>query len=234
MSSALCIGIAGGTGSGKTTVASEVVRRIGAQKIAQIMQDRYYRDLGHLPERERHHHNFDHPRAVEVELLVDHIGRLKSGLPAELPVYDFSRHLRTSDVEIMSPRPVILVEGILILAIPEVRELLDVKIFVDTPADLRLIRRMMRDIAERGRSLEGVIEQYTRTVRPMHTTFVEPSKQFADVIIPEGGYNAVALDLLISRIAQNLGWHTKVESGESAGVHGLATSAEQRQSTDRE
>ena len=211
MSSPLCIGIAGGTGSGKTTVASEVVKRIGSENIAQITQDRYYKDLGHLAEAQRHDINFDHPDAVEDELLVDHIQRLKRGRDADLPVYDFSRHLRTTEVEPVEPRAVLLVEGILVLAIREVRELMDVKIFVDTPSDIRLIRRLRRDIAERGRSVDSVIEQYTRTVRPMHEEFVEPSKRFADIIIPEGGFNTVALDLLISRIEQRLEGQTRKE-----------------------
>jgi len=200
----LCIGVAGGTGSGKTTVANEIVRRVGSERIVTVNQDRYYHDLAHLDEGQRSHHNFDHPDAIEESLLVDHLQRLKAGRPASLPVYDFSRHVRTGETEPVGPQPVILLEGILILAIPELRELLDVKIFVDTDPDLRFIRRLNRDIAERERSVESVVEQYLATVRPMHLEFVESSKRWADVIIPEGGFNTVALDLVISRILQML------------------------------
>jgi uridine kinase len=200
----LCIGVAGGTGSGKTTVAGEIVRRVGRRRIVTVNQDRYYHDLTPLDEDERIHHNFDHPSAIEESLLVEHVRLLKSGRSAPLPIYDFTRHVRTAATEVAEPQPVILIEGILILAIPALRELLDVKIFVDTDADLRFIRRLRRDMDERGRSMESVIEQYLATVRPMHLEFVESSKRWADVIIPEGGYNTVALDLVISRIVQML------------------------------
>jgi uridine kinase len=198
----LCIGVAGGTGSGKTTVASEIVRRAGPERIVIVNQDRYYRDLTHIEGHERDHHNFDHPDAIEEKLLVEHLRLLKAGQPAPLPVYDFARHVRLSEIEWVEPQPVIILEGILILAMPELRELLDVKIFVDTDADLRFIRRLLRDMAERGRSVDGVVEQYLATVRPMHLEFVDSSKRWADVIIPEGGFNTVALDLVISRILQ--------------------------------
>ena len=200
----LCIGVAGGTGSGKTTVANEIVRRVGRDRIVIVNQDRYYRDLAHLDDLQRSHHNFDHPDAIEEELLENHITLLKVGEAAPLPVYDFARHLRMTATEWADPQPVILVEGILILAIPSIRELLDVKIFVDTDADLRFIRRLQRDMAERGRTVDGVVDQYLTTVRPMHLEFVESSKRWADVIIPEGGFNTVALDLVISRILQML------------------------------
>ncbi len=200
----LCIGVAGGTGSGKTTVANEIVRRVGRSRIVTVNQDRYYHDLAPLDEHQRIHHNFDHPSAIEEDLLVEHVRLLKAGRSAALPVYDFTRHVRTGAKEVLHPQPVILIEGILILAIPALRELLDVKIFVDTDADLRFIRRLRRDMKERGRSLESVVEQYLATVRPMHLEFVESSKRWADVIIPEGGYNTVALDLVISRIVQML------------------------------
>jgi uridine kinase len=200
----LCIGVAGGTGSGKTTVAREIVRRVGHLRIVNLNQDRYYHDLAHLDEKQRTHHNFDHPAAIEDSLLVEHLTLLKANQPALLPVYDFGRHVRLAEVERAEPRPVILLEGILILAIPAIRDLLDVKIFVDTDPDLRFIRRLQRDIAERQRSVESVVAQYQATVRPMHLEFVEPSKRWADVIIPEGGYNRVALDLVISRISEML------------------------------
>jgi uridine kinase len=200
----LCIGVAGGTGSGKTTVADEILRRVGRDRIVTVNQDRYYFNLAHLDEAQRIHHNFDHPDALEEDLLVEHIALLKRGHAASLPVYDFSRHIRLSETETVDPKPVILLEGILILAIAKLRELLDVKIYVDTDPDIRFIRRMKRDLAERGRTVENVIEQYTTTVRPMHLEFVEPSKRWADIIIPEGGFNTVALDLVISRIEQML------------------------------
>ena len=196
----ICIGVAGGTGSGKTTVANEILRRVGKDRIVHINQDRYYQNLAHLSDHDRIHHNFDHPSAIEETLLVEHIKCLKEGRPADLPVYDFTRHLRTAEVERLESRPVILLEGILILAIAELRELLDVRIFVDTDADVRFIRRLKRDMAQRGRTVDNVITQYIETVRPMHLEFVEPSKRWADVIIPEGGFNTVAIDLVISRI----------------------------------
>lgn len=200
----LCIGVAGGTGSGKTTVADEILRRVGRERIVTVNQDRYYHNLAHLEDDERVRHNFDHPKAIEEDLLVGHLRQLKSGRQARLPVYDFSRHIRLAEVELAEPKPVVLVEGILILALAAVRELLDVKIYVDTDPDIRFMRRLQRDMAERGRTVESVIEQYVTTVRPMHLEFVEPSKRWADVIIPEGGFNAVALDLVISRIQQIL------------------------------
>jgi uridine kinase len=196
--------VAGGTGSGKTTVADEIVRRVGRERIVIVSQDRYYHDLAHLEDHERSKHNFDHPDAIEEELLVEHLSLLKTGEPAPLPVYDFARHVRMAATEWVDPQPVILLEGILILAMPALRDLLDIKIFVDTDADLRFIRRLRRDMAERSRTVDSVVEQYLATVRPMHLEFVESSKRWADVIIPEGGFNTVALDLVISRILQML------------------------------
>jgi uridine kinase len=200
----LCIGVAGGTGSGKTTVADEIVRRVGPERIVVVNQDRYYHDLAHLDDHHRTHHNFDHPNAIEEGLLHHHLELLKAGEPAPLPVYDFARHVRLTATEWVEARPVILLEGILVLAIPSLRDLLDIKLFVDTDADLRFIRRLRRDMAERGRSVDSVVDQYMATVRPMHLEFVESSKRWADVIIPEGGFNTVALDLVISRILQML------------------------------
>lgn len=202
--SPLVIGVAGGTGSGKTTVAEEIIRRIGPQRLVSVHQDRYYRDLSHRPFEERARHNFDHPDAIEETLMVEHIEALRSGESAPLPVYDFARHVRTREVEWAEPKPVILVEGILILAVAAVRNLLDVRLFVDTDPDVRLIRRIRRDLSERGRTVASVVEQWIQTVRPMHLDFVEPSKRNADLIIPEGGFNTVALDLVISRIEQAL------------------------------
>ncbi len=200
----LIIGVAGGTGSGKTTVARAIVERIGGDTVLQLTQDRYYADLKHLPLTDRDHRNYDHPDSIEGALLVEHLRRLRDGKPAELPIYDFTRHERLVETERVLPKPVILVEGILIFALPEVRNLLDIKIFVDTDPDVRFIRRLERDMTRRGRTLESVVEQYLETVRPMHLEFVEPSKRWADVIIPEGGFNAVALDFLVSRIEAGL------------------------------
>jgi uridine kinase len=200
MTRTLCIGVAGGTGSGKTTVSEAIVNRVGSDRIAVINQDRYYHDLSHVDESQWLHHNFDHPSAVEEQLFVSHVRMLKDGLPAPMPMYDFTRHVRLAEVEQVEPRPVILIEGILILAIAQLRDLMDIKIFVDTDPDIRLIRRLQRDMEQRGRTLEGVVTQYLATVRPMHLEFVEPSKRWADVIIPEGGFNTVALELVISRI----------------------------------
>lgn len=196
----LVIGIAGGSGSGKTTVAQEILNRVGPDKIAYLPHDAYYKDLGGLPPIQRAEVNFDHPHSLETELLVQHVEQLKAGQPVQLPVYDFSKHSRTDNFIPIAPKRVIVVEGILIFAEPDLRGLFDVKIFVDTDADLRLIRRLQRDISERGRTTEAVIQQYLKTVRPMHLEFVEPSKKYADVIIPEGGYNTAALDMVTARI----------------------------------
>ncbi len=200
----LVIAIAGGTGSGKTTVANVILERVGADRIAYIPHDAYYKDLKDLPPAQREQVNFDHPQSLDTWMLVEHIKRLKSWQPIELPVYDFKTHTRTDKTIHIEPQPVIIVEGILIFAEPELRELFDVKIFVDTDADIRFIRRLQRDITERGRTTESVIRQYLTTVRPMHIEFVEPSKQFADVIIPEGGFNTVALDMVVARIQELL------------------------------
>ncbi len=196
----MIIGVAGGTGSGKTTVAQALVARVGADLVLEITQDRYYADLKHLPLTARNHRNYDHPDSIEGSLLAYHLRSLKEGLPAELPLYDFNRHERRPETETVSAKPVILVEGILVFALAEIREILDTKIFVDTDSDVRFIRRLTRDMRERGRTLESVLDQWLETVRPMHLEFVEPSKRWADVIIPEGGFNTVALEFLISRI----------------------------------
>jgi uridine kinase len=198
--SRLLLGIAGGTGSGKTTVATNIVKRLALDSITVITMDSYYRDLADLPPARRDEANFDHPDSIEQELFVQHLVALKSGWPIEQPVYDFTRHVRTGATLLIEPREVIIAEGILLFHVPEIREILDIRIFVDTPADIRLLRRITRDIRDRGRTLESVSEQYLRTVRPMHDEFVEPSKRYADVIIPEGGYNDIAIDMLTSRI----------------------------------
>jgi uridine kinase len=196
----IVIGLAGGSGSGKTTVAQEILSRVGAENISFLPHDAYYLDFGNLSFSQRAVINFDHPDSLETTLLIEHIQQLKMGRPIELPIYDFKTHSRTLKTIRVEPHPVILVDGILIFAEPELRKMFDVKIFVDTADDLRFIRRLQRDIAERGRTVNSVIEQYQRTVRPMHMEFVEPSKRYADVIIPEGGFNIVAMDMVVARV----------------------------------
>jgi uridine kinase len=196
----LVIAIAGGSGSGKTTVANVILDKVGAHRIAYLPHDAYYRDLTNLPPTQRAEVNFDHPESLETELLIDHVNTLKSWRPIDLPVYDFTHHSRTKETIRVNPQRVIIVEGILIFVEPRLRELFDVKIFVDTDADIRFIRRLTRDIQERGRSTEMVVHQYLNTVRPMHLEFVEPSKRYADIIIPEGGFNSVALDIVSARV----------------------------------
>ncbi|MCE5207656.1 MAG: uridine kinase [Chloroflexi bacterium] len=200
----LILGIAGGTGSGKTTVAHSILDRVGSHRISFLPQDVYYRDLKEIPLEERAKQNFDHPDSLETELMIEHLRLLKQWKAIDMPQYDFTQHIRTDHVLHIEPRRVIVVDGILIFAEPALRELFDVKIFVDTDADIRFIRRLQRDIIERGRTMDSVIQQYYRTVRPMHLEFVEPSKRYADVIIPEGGMNVVALDMVIARIEELL------------------------------
>jgi uridine kinase len=203
----LVIGIAGGSGSGKTTIANHILKQVGKDRIAYLPHDAYYKDLSKLPPRQRHEVNFDHPDSLENELLIQHIEALRNRLSVELPIYDFTDHIRTDETVRIEPHRVILVEGILMFAEPRLRDRFDIKIFVDTDADLRLIRRMKRDIKERGRTTDSVIRQYLSTVRPMHLEFVEPSKRYADIIIPEGGFNRVALDMVIARIQSMLTPH---------------------------
>jgi uridine kinase len=196
----LVIGIAGGSGSGKTTLAHLVRDRVGAERIAYLPHDAYYKDLSELPPNQRMSINFDHPDSLDTALLTQHILQLKSGQAIDLPVYDFKHHTRTDRTERIEARPVIMVEGILIFGDAELRKLLDVKIFVDTDSDIRFIRRLERDIQERGRTTEMVVRQYLSTVRPMHMEFVEPSKRYADVIVPEGGLNTVAMEMVAARL----------------------------------
>ncbi len=196
----LIIGVAGGSGSGKTTVAQELLRRVGADRIAYLQHDSYYKDLRMLPSTQHSEINFDHPDTLETELLIKHIIDLREFKAVQVPIYDFSTDMRKTETFTVEPRNVILVEGILLYVEPELRKLFDVKLFVDADADIRFIRRLHRDITERGRSTESVIEQYYATVRPMHLEFVEPSKRYADVIIPEGGHNVAALDMVTARI----------------------------------
>jgi len=196
----LVIGIAGGSGSGKTTVAQAILQRVGPDRIAFLQHDYYYKDRSQLPPAQSAEVNFDHPNSLETELLIQHIAALRAGKAVAVPIYDFSTDSRTGQTFTIRPCRVILVEGILIFTESELRKMFDVKIFVDTDADLRLIRRLERDIKERHRTVESIIKQYQRTVRPMHLEFVEPSKRYADVIIPEGGFNTAALDMLAARV----------------------------------
>ena len=200
----MIIGICGGTGSGKTTVANRILESVRASEVVFIQQDSYYRNLKDLPLDFRQVANFDHPDALDNELMIHHVRKLKLGEAIELPIYDFKTHTRLNETRPVAPKPIVIVEGILIFAEPRLLELMDIKVFVDTPDDIRFIRRLRRDIAERGRTLDSVIEQYTATVRPMHMQFVEPSKRYADVIIPEGGHNLVSIDLLSGKIRERL------------------------------
>ena len=196
----LVIGIAGGSGSGKTTVAQVILQRVGPDRIAFIQHDAYYKDLSGLPPAQRAEVNFDHPNSLETELMIAQVTQLKNGESVEVPIYDFATHSRTTQTYTVKPRGVILIEGILIFVEPALRDLCDLKIYVDTDSDIRFIRRLQRDISERGRTADSVVKQYMSTVRPMHLEFVEQSKRYADVIIPEGGLNAPALDMVVARI----------------------------------
>ncbi|MFN2453593.1 MAG: uridine kinase [Pyrinomonadaceae bacterium] len=200
----MIIGICGGTGSGKTTVANRILKSVKAGDVVYLQQDSYYRNLDEMPVDFRRAVNFDHPDAMDNDLLVEHLKALKNGCTVELPIYDFKNHMRLPETLRVEPTPIIIIEGILIFADPRLLEEMDVKVFVDTPDDLRFIRRLRRDIAERGRTVDSVIEQYLKTVRPMHMQFVEPSKRCADVIIPEGGHNLVGIDLISGKIRERL------------------------------
>lgn len=198
------IGIAGGSGSGKTTVAKSILGSFDSSRALMLDMDSYYKDLSHLTLPERRNINFDHPDAFDAELFVEHVNTLRAGRAIAKPVYDFSRSTRSAQTHPIAPTPLIIIEGILVLAIPSVRKLLDAAVFVSTDDDIRFIRRMQRDVTERGRSMESVIAQYTKTVRPMHHAFVEPSKRYADVIIPHGGKNRVATDMVIADLRARL------------------------------
>jgi uridine kinase len=196
----MIIGISGGTGSGKTTVAQKIISSVGSDRVVYLQQDAYYRNLGDMPLELRHRVNFDHPDAFDTELMINHLEALRAGECIEQPVYDYATHLRRKESLHVEARPVIIIEGILVFVDPDLRALMDMKIFVDTDADLRFIRRLDRDVHERSRTVESIIKQYLTTVRPMHLQFVEPSKRYADVIIPEGGFNDVGIDLITEKI----------------------------------
>jgi uridine kinase len=204
------IGVAGGTGSGKTTVAEQVVRSFSDRSVLMLEQDAYYKDQGHLSMEERLQTNYDHPLAFDNDLLIEHLQHLLQYRPIEKPVYDYARHTRSPETIHIDAKNVIILEGILVLEDERLRDMMDIKIFVDADADVRIIRRMMRDIHERGRSLDSVVDQYLQVVRPMHEQFCEPSKKYADVIIPEGGENQVAIDLMVTKIRSILNEHVLV------------------------
>jgi uridine kinase len=201
----MIIGVAGGSGSGKTTVVDTIVEELGVKQVSCLQHDSYYFDRSSVPSDERIHINYDHPDALETSLLVRHLELLKAGQPIEVPSYDFATHSRSSTTQTVYPRPVVILEGILILADPDLRRLMDIMVFVDTDADLRILRRIERDLKERGRTLDSIVDQYLDSVRPMHLEFVEPSKRYAHVIVPEGGHNRVAVDMLITTIRSIVG-----------------------------
>lgn len=200
MSTQFVIGIAGGSGSGKTTVAEMVAKDLGPHRVVLISQDSYYKPLSHLPLEERRKCNFDHPDAIDVDLMARHIQALREGRSIELPLYDFANHTRSAETRTVKPRGILVVEGILILELIEVRDLLDVKVYIDTDDDLRFIRRLRRDIQERGRSLDSVVNQYLTTVRPMHHEFVEKSRRYADLILPWRDFNPAAVGMVINMV----------------------------------
>lgn len=211
------IGVAGGSGSGKTTVVHEIIRDLGSEHVSVIQHDSYYYDRSEVPAAERVNINYDHPDALETALLIDHLQTLQRGHSVEVPSYDFANHARLGDTITVESREVVIVEGILILVDRELRDLMDIKVFVDTDADISFIRRLQRDMKERGRSLESVVQQYLRTVRPMHLEFVEPSKRHAHIIIPEGGHNTVAVDMLVTNIHSIVGGRRASQAPPSWG-----------------
>jgi uridine kinase len=196
----IIVGVAGGSGSGKTTVVQQVVQALGAEQVTVIQHDSYYRDRSTVPPEERASLNYDHPDALETSLLVDHLRELRDGRPIEVPVYDFTNHTRLAKTVWAEPRNAVIVEGILILLDSALRDLMDIRVFVDADPDLRVIRRVERDVSERGRTIESVFDQYLETVRPMHLEFVEPSKRWAHIIIPEGGFNRVGVEMLVAKV----------------------------------
>jgi uridine kinase len=203
----ILIGIAGGSGSGKTLVAQTIFDELGSDQVVILKQDFYYTDLSEIPMSDRDLRNFDHPDAFDMDLLRSQVKTLLAGGSASVPVYDYKTHMRTSETRRVGPHTIVVLEGILVLLDPELRSWMDIRCFIDTDADVRLLRRLKRDIVERGRSVESVIQQYELTVRPMHLQFIEPSKRYADVIIPEGGFNLVAIDLLKTKIRSILASH---------------------------
>jgi len=203
----LIVGVAGGSGSGKSTVARRIAGAVDARNVAFIDMDAYYRNFAHLPMEERRRVNWDHPEALDVDLLVEQLEQLHAGVAVEKPIYDFVTHTQSPRTERIEPAPVIVIDGILLFTDVRVRDLCEVKVFVDADADVRLIRRIHRDMAERGRPLDEILDQYLRTVQPMHLQFVEPSKRYADIIVPRGGHNEIAIQMLIAKIRDRVGAH---------------------------
>jgi uridine kinase len=216
VSDPIVIGIGGGTGSGKTTVAEEVRKHFPEESVVMLHHDSYYLDRGHLPMRERERINYDHPDSFDNDLLIAHMSRLRTGRAIEKPIYDFETHTRLPETITVRPARIVLLEGILVLAEATLRSLIDIKLYVDTDADERFIRRLRRDMVERGRTADQVIDQYLSTVRPMHLQFVEPSKRYADVIIPEGGLNVVAVDLIVTKVRDFLMRPHEGEGGDAS------------------
>lgn len=200
MNKTILIGITGGTGSGKSTIADEIYSSFSNESIAMIQQDMYYKDQSHLTMEERVKTNYDHPRAFDNDLMLEHLKALINGESIEKPIYDFAEHNRSKETVTVEPKKIIIVEGILVLEDQRIRDLLDIKVYVDTDSDIRILRRLVRDIEERGRTVDSVIEQYLSVVRPMHMQFIEPTKRHADIIVPEGGQNKVAIDILVTKI----------------------------------
>lgn len=216
----IVFGVAGGTASGKTTVADAILEAVGAEQVAYLPHDAYYREMNHLPFSQRAALNYDHPDSLETELLIHHIEELLAGRPVQVPVYDFTTHTRTEETRPVEPCPIILIDGILIFTNARLRELMDIKVYVDTDGDVRFIRRLQRDMNERGRSLESIIGQYMETVRPMHLEFVEPSKRYADVIVPHGGLNMVAMDMVVARLIEMLNIRNGAGRGGGTSTRG--------------
>lgn len=200
MARGILIGVAGGTGSGKTLVVQHMIQQLGSDRVVVLQQDSYYKNLNHLSFEERAAQNFDHPNSIDSDLLIQHVEELLNGWTVDIPVYDFTTHTRRAEIRRAGPHDIIVLEGILILDNPRLREMMDIKVYVDTDPDIRFIRRLKRDTQERGRTVQSIIDQYEKTVRPMHLQFVEPTKRYADIIVPEGGYNWVAIDLLKTKI----------------------------------
>ena len=205
----MIIGICGGTGSGKTTLARKIIEAVGRENVILVEQDSYYRNLADMPLDERHQANFDHPDSIDSDMLMNHLKRLRLGQAIEMPIYDFTTHTRKNEFDHIDPKTVVIVEGILIFSETRVLDLLDVRVFVDTPDDIRFIRRLQRDIRERGRTAESVIAQYFATVRPMHFEFVEPSKRHADIIIPENANTDIGIEFICSKIREEIGGKLK-------------------------
>jgi len=217
----MIIGICGGTGSGKTTVARHILASVSAREVIFLQQDSYYRNLNQMPLDFRQKVNFDHPDAIDNELLVEHVRELKAGRAVDLPIYDFKTHMRCTETLRAVAKPIIIIEGILVFADQRLLQEMDIKVFVDTPDDIRFIRRLRRDIAERGRTVDSVVEQYLATVRPMHMQFVEPSKRLADVIIPEGGRNTVGVDLISGKLRERIA-SEEVRRAEISDAHSVS------------